>query len=281
MSLTMGTGPFGQRSAGAFNFELPRRQGVLYFEDSPRWVRGVLAGETVVDSRRVKLLHETGHLPVYYFPAEDLRADLLEPTAHTTRCPFKGEAAYWSIRVGDRLAENAVWGYDSPLDEAPWLTGHRAIFWDALDEWYEEGEPAIVHARDPYHRIEILRTPRHVQISLAGETLADTERASVLLETGLPPRWYIPPEDVRTDLFEATDKRTGCPYKGFASYWTARVGDTIEEDVVWSYPEPTREAAPVAGHLAFFNERVDIDVDGERQERPETPWSHGRRSADR
>src|SRR5687768_2558611 len=115
MALTMGTGPFGQRPAGSFNFDPPRRLGVIYFEDSPRRVRGVLAGETVVDSHRPKLLHETGHLPVYYFPLADLRVELLEPTEHSTHCPFKGQAAHWSVRVGDRVSRNAVWGYDDPL----------------------------------------------------------------------------------------------------------------------------------------------------------------------
>jgi uncharacterized protein (DUF427 family) len=277
MALTVGTGPFGQRPDGVFNFELPRRKGVIYFEDSPRRVRGVFAGETVVDSRRAKLLHESGHLPVYYFPVEDVRADLLEPTDHSTTCPFKGQAAYWSVRVGDRVSENAMWGYDEPLDDAPPLAGYRAFYWHKLDAWFEEDERVHVHPRDPYHRVDVLDSSRHVRVLVDGEVLAETRRAKALFESGLPTRWYVPPEDVRNELLTPTDTRTGCPYKGVASYWTARVGDVEEEDLAWTYVEPVRNVAPIAGHIAFYNERVDLELDGERQERPQTRWSQPRR----
>src|SRR5437764_6419553 len=130
MSLTLGTGPFGQHPAGTFNRDLPERPGLIYFEPSPRRIRAVFAGETVVDSRHAKLLHEHGHLPLYYFPEDEVRTDLLEGTDHHTSCPWKGEASYWSVRVGDRVAENAVWGYPEPLEGAPPLEGYFAFYWD-------------------------------------------------------------------------------------------------------------------------------------------------------
>ena len=131
MALAKGTGPFGERSGGTFNFEVkPPKGHALYFEDSPKRVRAVFNGETVAASRRVKILHETGYLPVYYFPEEDLRGDLLEPSDHTTHCPFKGDASYWSVRVGDRVAENAVWSYPEPLKTAPPIAGYAAFYWD-------------------------------------------------------------------------------------------------------------------------------------------------------
>jgi uncharacterized protein (DUF427 family) len=273
----MGTGPFGQRPGGSFNFELPRRKGVIYFEDSPRRIRAVFAGETVVDSRHAKLLHEQVHLPVLYFPEDEIRMDLLEETDHSTHCPFKGEASYWSVRVGERVAENAAWSYPDPIEGAPPLRGYLAFYWHALDEWFEEDEPAIVHVRDPYHRVDVLDTSRHVRVSVNGELVAESHRARVIFETGLPPRWYIPPEDVRMELLVSSDKQTGCAYKGFASYWSVRAGGETEEDLVWFYPQPRREAERVAGYLAFFNERVDLELDGELQERPETQWSAQRR----
>ncbi|MGZ4201880.1 MAG: DUF427 domain-containing protein [Thermoleophilaceae bacterium] len=273
MALTKGSGPFGTQPAGVFNRPMPEYRGLIYFEDSPRRMRAVLGGETVVDSSRAKLLHEHGHLPVYYFPEEDVRMDLLEPSDHSTTCPWKGEASYWSVRVGDRVAENAVWSYLDPLEDAPPLEGYYAFYWNEMDEWYEEDEPAIVHARDPYHRVDILESSRHVKVSLGGETLAETTRALALFETGLPTRWYFPAEDVRSDLLEPSDRRTGCAYKGYASYWSVRVGDELEEDVVWTYRDPTRDAARIKDRLAFFNERVELEVDGELQERPETQWS--------
>lgn len=269
----LGTGPFGQHPAGSFNREMPERRGLILFEDSPRRIRGVLAGETVVDSTRVKLLHEHGHLPIYYFPREDVRFDLLEPTDHHTRCPWKGEASYWSVRVGDRMAENAVWGYPEPLDDAPPLAGYVAFYWNRLDTWYEEDEEAIVHPRDPYHRVDVVRSSRHVVVRVGGEVIAESTRPLALFETGLPTRWYLPQEDIRMDLLEPSDKRTGCAYKGFASYWSVRGGEGVEEDLVWTYREPRRGMEDITDLLAFFNERVDLEVDGELEERPETQWS--------
>jgi uncharacterized protein (DUF427 family) len=269
LSLTLGTGPFGHHPRGSFNREMPSPRGLIYFEDSPRRIRGVFAGETVVDSSHVKLLHEHGHLPVYYFPEDDIRTDLLEPTDHSSTCPWKGEASYWSLRVGDRVEENATWAYLDPLDDAPPLRGYRAFYWRAMDEWWEEDEPAIVHARDPYHRVDILESSRHVRISLDGESLAETDAALALFETGLPTRWYLREEDVRTDLLEPSDKTTGCAYKGFASYWS--VGD--EDDLAWYYQDPTRDFERIKGRIAFYNERVDLEVDDEIGERPVTQWS--------
>ena len=266
----LGTGPFGQHPAGSFNRDMPERRGLILFEDSPRRIRGILAGETVVDSTRVKLLHEHGHLPIYYFPREDVRFDLLEPTDHHTRCPWKGEASYWSLRVGDQVAENAVWGYPEPLDDAPpGLADYVAFYWNKLDTWYEEDEEAIVHPRDPYHRVDVVSSSRHVVVRLGDEVLAESTRPVALFETGLPTRWYLPDEDVRMDLLSSSDKRTGCAYKGFASYWS--VGD--EEDLVWTYRSPRRGMEEIKDLVCFFNERVDLSVDGVVEERPETQWS--------
>ena len=166
MALTVGTAPFGNHPAGEFNREMPPYKGLIYFEDSPRRIRARFAGETVVDSRHAKLLHEHGHLPIYYFPEEDLRTDLLEPSNHASHCPWKGDASYWSVRVGERVAENAVWGYEDPLEDAPPLLGYHALYWNSMDEWFEEDEPAIVHARDPYHRVDVLESSRHVKVIL-------------------------------------------------------------------------------------------------------------------
>jgi uncharacterized protein (DUF427 family) len=137
MTLTIGTGPFGDQGDKTFNFEVRApRDHVLFFEDSPRRVRVLFGGETVADSRRVKLMHEKGYLPDYYFPRADVRMDLLEATDHTTHCPFKGDASYWSVSVGDRVAENAVWGYPEPIDSAPPLAGYLAFYWNKLDILY-------------------------------------------------------------------------------------------------------------------------------------------------
>jgi uncharacterized protein (DUF427 family) len=273
MSLTVGSGPFGQQPGGEFNFEIPRKKGVIYFEDFPRRMRAVFAGETIIDSRHAKLLHEQNHLPILYFPEHEVRTEFLEPTDHSTHCPFKGDASYWSARVGDRVAENAVWSYPNPIEDASPIAGYLAFYWNKMDEWLEEDETAVVHVRDPYHRVDALDSSRHVRVTVNGELVAETRRPRVIYETGLPPRWYFPPEDVRSEALVPSDKHTGCAYKGFASYHSVQAGGEEEEDLVWFYPDPNRDAERVKGYLAFFNERVDLEVDGELQERPITQWS--------
>jgi uncharacterized protein (DUF427 family) len=274
MTLTIGTGPFGDQGDKAFNFEVQApRDHVLFFEDSPRRVRVMFGGETVADSRRVKLMHEAGLLPVYYFPEEDVRRDLLEESDHTTYCPFKGDASYWSVRVGDKVAENAVWGYPEPIESCPPISGYLAFYWQGMDHWYEEDEEVFVHPRDPYHRVDVLESSRHVKVSVNGETVAETEKPKILFETGLPPRYYIPPEDVRDDVLLPSDKETQCPYKGVASYYSVEAGGETEEALVWYYPSPIPAAVDIRGHLCFFNEKVDLQVDGEAQQRPHTQWS--------
>src|SRR5918997_1670437 len=221
MTLTIGTGPFGDQGDKTFNFEVrPPGDHVLFFEDSPRRVRVMFGGETVADSRRVKLVHEQGHLPVYYFPRDDVRMDLLEATDHTTHCPAKGDAVYWSGRGGDGFVENPVWASPEPIDSAPPLDDYLAFYWKKMDHWYEEDEEVFVHPRDPYHRIDVLQSSRHLKVRVNGEVVAETERPKILFETGLPSRYYIPPEDVRMDLLEGSEKTTRCPYKGVASYYS-------------------------------------------------------------
>jgi uncharacterized protein (DUF427 family) len=166
-----------------------------------------------------------------------------------------------------------VWGYPEPLEHAPFLAGHVAFYWNEIDEWFAEDEQLFGHPRDPYSRIDVYPTSRRVRILLDGEVLADTVRAKVLFETALPPRYYLPPDDVRLDLLEESPTRTRCAYKGSAGYWHVRVGDTLHDDLAWVYREPQHDAEPVRDLIAFFNERVDIEIDGERQESPHTQWS--------
>src|SRR5882724_3696893 len=188
-------------------------------EPSPRRVRVKFNGETIADSTNAHLLFETRHLPVYYFPRADVRMDLLTATDHHTFCPYKGEASYWTIGVGNRAAENAIWGYPEPYDEVPQLKDFVAFYWDRVDHWYEEDEEIFVHARDPYKRVDVVPSSRHVQVILGGEIVADTRQARFLFETRLPTRYYIPPEDLRMDLLAPSNKATACPYKGKAGYY--------------------------------------------------------------
>jgi uncharacterized protein (DUF427 family) len=247
---------------------------VVTIEDSPRRVRVMLGGEVVADSRRMKLLHEHDHLPIYYFPLADVRTDLFEPSDKKSHCPRKGDARYWTVRVGEHVAENAVWNYPEPIDSCPDISDHAAFYWHKMDHWFEEDEEVFVHARDPYHRIDVVDSSRSVRVELDGVTLAESERPRLLFETGLPTRYYLPKLDVKLDLLDRTDTDTACPYKGLhASYWSARANGTVHRDLVWCYDDPMPEATKVRGMMAFFNERVDLWVDGELQDRPKNRWS--------
>lgn len=274
MSLTAANGPLGKSPAGRFNVEIdPPTGAVIFWDPVPQRIRAVVAGETVIDSTRAMLLHETGHLPVYYFPEDDVRMELLEPSERATHCPHKGDASYWSIRVGRRVVPDAVWTYREPLEPVSFLAGHVAPYWDLMDEWFAEDEQLFGHPRDPYARIDVYPTTRHVRVLLDGEVLADSRRAMALFESNLPPRWYLPVEDVRTEFLEPSATKTRCAYKGAASYWHVRVGDRFEDDLVWTYRAPQHDAEQVRDMICFFNERVDLELDGEIVDPPVTQWS--------
>jgi uncharacterized protein (DUF427 family) len=227
----------------------PSSDHPIWTEPYPRRVRACLDGVAIVDSTRALLLLEAGHLP------------------------YKGDASYWSIRVGERVARDAVWSYQDPLPERADIKGYLALYWNRVDAWFEEDDQVFVHPRDPYHRVDVLSSSRHVRVVVAGETVAETRRPWLLFETGLPTRYYLPKVDVRMDLLVPTDSETQCPYKGKARYWSARVGDTVEEDIAWSYPFPIPECPKIENLVCFYNERADIWVDGELQPKPDTPWS--------
>ena len=246
----------------------------ILFERSPRRVRVKFNGVAIADSTDVHLLFETRHLPVYYFPRADVRLDLMTPTDHHTFCPYKGTASYWTIKVGDRTVENALWGYPEPFEEVAEIANFVAFYWNRVDAWFEEDEEIFVHPRDPYKRVDVLESSRPVRVIVGGQTVAETRRARFLFETRLPTRYYIPPEDVRMDLLVPSDKTTACPYKGQARYYSVIIGNKRFEDLVWCYPEPLPECAKIKGYLCFFDERVDeIKVDGATVPRPLTPWS--------
>jgi uncharacterized protein (DUF427 family) len=241
-------------------------------------VRVVHAGETIADSRAVVMVHESGHQPVYYFPREDVRGELLTDSKRRTRCPKKGQAHYHTIRVGDEVVEAGAWYYPDPIPGAVGLRDMIAFYWDRFDAWYEEDEQVFVHPRDPYHRIDTRRSDRLVRVSLDGQLLAESRRALALFESNLPTRWYLPREDVRATL-QASDTTTACPYKGVAGYDSVVLeGGEVVSDLVWCYSDPLPEVGAIAGLVCFFNERVDLELDGILQERPQSPWKHGVRA---
>ncbi|MCH9671704.1 MAG: DUF427 domain-containing protein [Gammaproteobacteria bacterium] len=246
----------------------------VHWEPCPKRVRAFLGGQAVVDSTRAVLLYETRHTPVYYFPREDVNSTLLTPTAHSTFCPFKGDANYWSVTVDGKTVENAVWSYPEPFSEVSGLEDFVSVYWGKMDAWYEEDEEIFVHPRDPYVRLDVLASERQVEVILRAEVVASSSRALFVFETGLPTRYYFPPEDVRSELLIPSPTSTACPYKGTAAYWSATINGVDVPDIAWTYTRPVAEAAKLAGYIAFFDENVDATrVAGQIQSRPKTKWS--------
>ena len=246
----------------------------LSLERIGRRVRGYLNGVPVVDSLDGWVLLEKGHLPVYYFPRTDVAEEFLHQTDHSSFCPHKGHASYWTVSAGSKTAENGAWGYLEPLPHLAPLANLVAFYWDAMDEWWEEDEQVFVHARDPRKSVTVVECFRQIEVVLDGIVIASTRRARQLHETDLPVRYYIPSEDVRTDLLAPSQTRTRCPYKGEAVYWSARMPERTVEDVVWSYPRPIAECPRIASLMCCFNEVVDaVLVDGVAEPRRRTKWS--------
>jgi uncharacterized protein (DUF427 family) len=221
VSLSTGRGPLSTNPAGRFTAPVPA--GVAYIEPFRRRVRATKDGRSVVDSERVLLVHRAGRPPAYAFPAEDVD--------------------------------------DVPAEAEPDAPGYVAVPWDAADAWFEEEEQVFGHARNPYHRVDCLRSGRRLVVEAGGVTLVDAATTLAVYETALEPRLYVDPALVRTDLLEASATRTYCPYKGTASYWSARVGDDITEDVAWSYEDPLPESLPLAHLLSFDDARVAVHHD--------------------
>ncbi len=187
--------------------------GRISLERNHKRIRVFFAGHVIADTTRAVYLFEKGHLPVYYIPRDDVRTDSLEPLDATTWCPWKGKARYWDLVVDDRRAERSLWGYDEPLKDSLDLSWYVAFYWHKMDAWYEEDQQVFVHPRDPYVRVDVLPSSRHVEVFIGDTLVADTTHPRLLFETSLPVRYYIPRIDVRSEFFTGSDAKTSCPYK--------------------------------------------------------------------
>jgi uncharacterized protein (DUF427 family) len=240
---------------------------------SPKWVRVYFGGEYIADSKNTVLVREKGHFLTYYFPPQDVRMDLLEKSGLEHELSGLGQATYWKVKAGGKEAKNAAWSLTKSEPQSAEIEGYVAFNWNQADAWFEEDEQVLVHPRDPYVRIDTVQSSRHVRVVIDGETVAETHHPTLLFETGLPVRYYIPKVDVRMDLLQPSRTHTECPYKGVASYYSIGVGDHVSEDIVWYYPSPYPEVSKVQNMLSFYNEKVDIYVDGKKEVKPKTHWS--------
>jgi uncharacterized protein (DUF427 family) len=245
-------------------------RGSVRVEPCAKRIRAYLAGRVVADTLHPVLVWEVPYYPAYYLPLADVAAKLV-PTGRTEHSPSRGEAEILDIQVDGATAASAARRYPaSPLES---LRGLVRFDWAAMDEWLEEDEPVYTHPRDPYTRVDILASSRHVRVALDGVTVAESARPHILFETGLPPRYYLPLSDVRMDLLRPSATQTHCPYKGTAAYWSVDTGQDVHPDFAWIYRTPLPESQKIAGLACFYNEKVDLFLDGELQERPATHFS--------
>ena len=254
-----------------------------------KWIRATSGGDLVVSSTHALLVWEPRRVvPSYAVPVTDVfgqtgPATVTPGTEHpeqlqsggppvlTPATPFSAHSCpgkTLTIQTSTRALEGAAFAPDDPA-----LAGYVVLDWTAFDQWQEEDEVVMGHPHDPFGRIDVLRSSRHVVVSSHGFVLADSSRPTLLFETPLPARYYLRREDINWDLLTPSENHTVCAYKGIASYWTARLPDSDLPDIAWSYEEPLHDAMNVQGMVAFFTERLDLVVDGRPVERPVTPWS--------
>jgi uncharacterized protein (DUF427 family) len=244
---------------------------VNHIEPVPRRIRAVLAGEVVIDTVRASYVWEAPNYPQYYIPVEDVKSDVLVDE-HATAEGRNGTVQLFGLRVGETVRPRSVRMLTQDAQHG--LAGTARFDWHALDSWFEEDEQVFVHPRNPYTRVDALRSTRHVRVEAGGAALAESSSPVMVFETGLPTRYYLNRTEVHFEHLTATDTVTACPYKGRTTgYWRLRAGDAPHRDVAWVYDFPTHQLLPIAGLIAFYNERVDISVDGIRLPRPTTQFS--------
>lgn len=229
-----------------------------------KWIRGMLDGQVVVDARAYLNVWEIPYWPWWFFSRSDIDGELVASTNKLTE--LADGAVGFDLVCAGRTLEGVARSYP----DHPVLNGLVAIDFDALDHWFEEDVEVFVHPRSPYTRIDALASSRHVVVSLDGVELANSHKPTVLFETGAPARFYLPMTDVDMRLLAANKHKASCPYKGDATMFDVRVGDALISDLAWTYTLPRPESTPVAGLVSFYNEKVDIDIDGMRQPRPES-----------
>ena len=246
-------------------------RGRVRIEDGQKRIRTQIGGVTVQDSADVKMVWEVPYYPTYYFPQDSVRMDLLSDSGDTKRSPARGTANLFNVTVGDRTVAQAarIWN-EAKIED---IEGYVSFDWKSMDAWFEEDEEVYVHARDPHTRIDILQSSRNIRVEVDGVVVAESDKARFLFETGLPVRYYLPKTDVHFEYLTPTETATPCPYKGTARYWSVNTTGETHADVVWGYDTPLRESQEVAGFVSFYNEKLNIYVDGVLEQKPSSMFS--------
>ncbi len=242
----------------AYRSQTTAPNGRVAVEPVLKRIRVRFAGEVIADTTNALLLLERDHHPIYYLPLADIRAEFLEPVETSSFCPWKGTARYWDVVVGDQRSPKAVWGYPEAHDDGLDLRQYAAFYWNRVDDWFEEDERVAGHPRDPYVRVDVLRSSRYVTASIGDKVLAESRSTRILFETGKPPRFFFPRIGVSISELAGSDTVSSSPYLGTAHHLAHRTTDGVLRDVAWFYTEPTPEAAGVAELVTFDPRLVTI-----------------------
>jgi uncharacterized protein (DUF427 family) len=273
MGLAWQQGPLAPGAIGHFITPQPLPERILFAEPLRRRMRVKYAGQWIADSEDVVLLHEPGRYPVAYFPLDDVAAGTLEPSSHSTTHRDLGATSWFVVCAGERSSDRAAWQHTELAPYAQMLQGRVAFAWRAMDEYYEEEERIVGHAADPYHRIDIRQTSRHLVVRDGDKVIADSHSPLVLFESGFAPRWYVPRADINEAELAPVEGQTFCPYKGLCSYYD--IGDG--HHAAWYYPQAWEEVKRITNMISFEPDKVRVELDGVKLglEPGQTVISHG------
>jgi uncharacterized protein (DUF427 family) len=260
MGLAWQQGPLAAGSIGHFLTSQPLPERMLFVEPLRRRMRARQGDEWIADSENVLLLHEPGRYPVAYFPIGDIRDDVLVAEDRVTAHGDLGDMQWYSVVTDGRKVPHGAWQHTALPAYATDLTQRVAFGWRAVDAFYEEDERILGHAADPYHRVDIRATSRHLVVRDGDRVIADTHRPFVLYESGFAPRWYVDRADIDESALELVDGQTFCPYKGLADYYT--IGE--HKKSAWSYVDAWQEAGRVSNMVSFEPDKIDVWLDDQR-----------------
>jgi len=241
----------------------PNRKGGQRVIPVDKRIRVVAGGGLLADSSRTRLLLEAGKPPVYYFPPAHIDWSRLAVAGEGRRDSTVGEISLWSLKGGTGRSPVA-WSIVSPRGDTEPLKDYVGLDWGEADAWFEEEDEVFVHPRDPFTRVDVVQSSRHLKVILGGVVVAESRQPLMLFETGLPTRYYIPKLHSRMDLLRPGSRVTRCPYKGEAHYYSVEVDGRCWPDIGWYYSYPQTEVSAIATRLCFYQERVDaMLIDGD------------------
>jgi len=228
-----------------------------------RRVRVIFNGFFVVDTTSARHVWEHPYYPQFYIPLSSIDPAFLDDTTSQIHpdAPVRTEheAFRHTLSVGDKDCDKLISFHGGDLD------GYVKIDFEAMDAWFEEDIQIYGHPKNPFTRIDILPSSRRVRVEIEGVTVAESSKCSFLYETGLRTRYYMPKTDVKLNYLTPSATTTKCPYKGEAQYYNVVIKGKEHKDLVWWYQYPTTESAAIAGLACFYNEKVDVFVEGVKE----------------